>query len=192
MGLQLEGIVNGERMTVIRKLQQRWTRRRFRTAEKSWAIFFLRSFKIVAPAFCSSASSRHFSKESASPAFSGAQGAATGTMATFARPVASAIAGINFDVYSDEDIKAISVKRIHNTPTLDSFNNPVPGGLYDPAMGALLDHACVFRPPLSSPAAFVQETREITANNIQLHDMSFEYLVLYWSPRTHRTSGTCV
>ncbi|KAL4914939.1 hypothetical protein BDW62DRAFT_135421 [Aspergillus aurantiobrunneus] len=63
-------------------------------------------------------------------------------MATFARPVASAIAGINFDVYSDEDIKAISVKRIHNTPTLDSFNNPVPGGLYDPALGAWGDHVC--------------------------------------------------
>lgn len=61
-------------------------------------------------------------------------------MANFARPVASSIAGVDFQVYSDEDIKAISVKRIHNTPTLDSFNNPVPGGLYDPAMGAWGDH----------------------------------------------------
>ncbi|KAI2831338.1 hypothetical protein CBS147343_3907 [Aspergillus niger] len=63
-------------------------------------------------------------------------------MTTFARPVASSIAGIEFGVYNDEDIKAISVKRIHNTPTLDSFNNPVPGGLYDPAMGAWGDHVC--------------------------------------------------
>ncbi|KKK14769.1 hypothetical protein P175DRAFT_0522137 [Aspergillus ochraceoroseus IBT 24754] len=63
-------------------------------------------------------------------------------MATFARPVASSISGIDFGVYSDEDIKAISVKRIHNTPTLDSFNNPVPGGLYDPALGAWGDHVC--------------------------------------------------
>ncbi|KAL5334658.1 hypothetical protein BJX70DRAFT_377559 [Aspergillus crustosus] len=63
-------------------------------------------------------------------------------MATFARPVASAIGGINFDIYSDVDVRAISVKRIHNTPTLDSFNNPVPGGLYDPAMGAWGDHVC--------------------------------------------------
>jgi hypothetical protein len=61
-------------------------------------------------------------------------------MATFARPVASSISGIEFGVYSDEDIKSISVKRIHNTPTLDSFNNPVPGGLYDPALGAWGDH----------------------------------------------------
>ncbi|KAI9370808.1 hypothetical protein BJX61DRAFT_513951 [Aspergillus egyptiacus] len=63
-------------------------------------------------------------------------------MATFARPVASSISGINFETLSDEDIRAISVKRIHNTPTLDSFNNPVPGGLYDPALGAWLDHVC--------------------------------------------------
>lgn len=32
------------------------------------------------------------------------------------------------------------MKRIHNTPTLDSFNNPVPGGLYDPALGSWGDH----------------------------------------------------
>lgn len=62
------------------------------------------------------------------------------TMATFARPVASSIAGVDFNVYSDEEIKKLSVKRIQNTPTLDSFNNPVPGGLYDPAMGAWGDH----------------------------------------------------
>lgn len=64
-------------------------------------------------------------------------------MATFARPVASSISGINFEVHSDEDIRAISVKRVHNTPTLDSFNNPVPGGLYDPALGAWGDHVYV-------------------------------------------------
>lgn len=62
------------------------------------------------------------------------------TMATFTRPIASSIAGVDFNVYTDEEIKRLSVKRIHNTPTLDSFNNPVPGGLYDPAMGAWGDH----------------------------------------------------
>lgn len=66
------------------------------------------------------------------------------TMATFARPVASSISGVEFTVFSDEEIKKLSVKRIHNTPTLDSFNNPVPGGLYDPAMGAWGDHMYVF------------------------------------------------
>ncbi|BDD64349.1 hypothetical protein MPDQ_000327 [Monascus purpureus] len=63
-------------------------------------------------------------------------------MANFARPVPSSIAGVDFGFYSNEEIKAISVKRIHNTPTLDSFNNPIPGGLYDPALGAWGDHVC--------------------------------------------------
>ncbi|KAF9890317.1 hypothetical protein FE257_005983 [Aspergillus nanangensis] len=60
----------------------------------------------------------------------------------FARPIASSIAGVDFGVYTEQDVRATSVKRIHNTPTLDSFNNPVPGGLYDPAMGAWGDHVC--------------------------------------------------
>lgn len=61
-------------------------------------------------------------------------------MTSFTKPVSSSIGGLEFGFLSDEDIKAISVKRIHNTPTLDSFNNPVPGGLYDPALGAWEDH----------------------------------------------------
>ena len=61
-------------------------------------------------------------------------------MASFTRPVASSIAGIDFGVLSNEEIKAVSVKRIYNTPSLDSFNNPVPGGLYDTALGAWGDH----------------------------------------------------
>lgn len=61
-------------------------------------------------------------------------------MANFARPVSSSITGVDFGVLTDTEIKALSVKRIHNTPTLDSFNNPVPGGLYDPALGAWGDH----------------------------------------------------
>ncbi|KAL1866279.1 hypothetical protein Plec18167_009119 [Paecilomyces lecythidis] len=63
-------------------------------------------------------------------------------MATFTKPVASSIAGIDFGVLSSEEIRATSVKRIHNTPALDSFNNPVPGGLYDLALGAWGDHVC--------------------------------------------------
>ncbi|EER26659.1 DNA-directed RNA polymerase II largest subunit, putative [Coccidioides posadasii C735 delta SOWgp] len=63
-------------------------------------------------------------------------------MASFTRPVSSTISGVDFEVLSDNEIKSVSVKRIHNTPTLDSFNNPVPGGLYDPALGAWGDHIC--------------------------------------------------
>ncbi|WEW54914.1 DNA-directed RNA polymerase [Emydomyces testavorans] len=63
-------------------------------------------------------------------------------MASFTRPVSSTIRGVDFEILSNDEIKSISVKRIHNTPTLDSFNNPVPGGLYDPALGAWGDHVC--------------------------------------------------
>lgn len=64
-------------------------------------------------------------------------------MSSFAIPVSSSIGGIDFGVMSDEEIKAVSVKRIYNTPSLDSFNNPVPGGLYDAALGAWGDHMYV-------------------------------------------------
>ncbi|KAK2870553.1 hypothetical protein FQN49_003107 [Arthroderma sp. PD_2] len=57
-------------------------------------------------------------------------------MSSFAIPISSSIGGIDFGVMSDEEIQAVSVKRIYNTPSLDSFNNPVPGGLYDAALGA--------------------------------------------------------
>ena len=57
-------------------------------------------------------------------------------MANFARPVTSSIEGIDFGILTDEEIRAISVRRIHCTPTFDSFNSPTPGGLYDPALGA--------------------------------------------------------
>lgn len=61
-------------------------------------------------------------------------------MALFARPVPSSIGGIEFGVFDEAEINKISVLRVQNTPTLDSFNNPVPGGLYDPALGAWGDH----------------------------------------------------
>ncbi|OAX83041.1 hypothetical protein ACJ72_02603 [Emergomyces africanus] len=63
-------------------------------------------------------------------------------MASFTRPISSSIGEVDFGVLSNEEIKTISVKRICNTPTLDSLNNPVPGGLYDPALGAWGDHVC--------------------------------------------------
>lgn len=71
-------------------------------------------------------------------------------MASFTRPVFSSIGEVDFGFMSDEEIKRVSVKRIYNTPTLDSFNNPVPGGLYDPAMGAWGDHMYADENPLHS------------------------------------------
>lgn len=51
-------------------------------------------------------------------------------------PVPSAIDSVDFDFLTPAEIKAISVKRIENPTTFDSLLNPIPGGLYDPALGA--------------------------------------------------------
>ncbi|RMD40401.1 hypothetical protein DV735_g4715, partial [Chaetothyriales sp. CBS 134920] len=61
-----------------------------------------------------------------------------------ALPLASATTGVDFGRLSADEIRRISVKRINATPALDSMLGPVPGGLYDPAMGALaaLDKNC--------------------------------------------------
>lgn len=53
------------------------------------------------------------------------------------QPVSSWIDNVEFVFMSKEDILATSVKRIENPQTFDSLLNPVPGGLYDPALGAL-------------------------------------------------------
>lgn len=42
-----------------------------------------------------------------------------------------------FSFYTAEEIKKISVKRILTTASLDVLGNPIPGGLYDPAMGPI-------------------------------------------------------
>ena len=52
------------------------------------------------------------------------------------QPVASAVESVEFTFLSAEEIKAISVGRIQNEQTFDTLNNPVPGGLYDPALGS--------------------------------------------------------
>lgn len=51
-------------------------------------------------------------------------------------PVSSAIDSVDFDFLTPTEIKSISVKRIENPTTFDSLLNPIPGGLYDPALGA--------------------------------------------------------
>lgn len=51
--------------------------------------------------------------------------------------VSSTIAGVDFGFLTAEEIKSYSVKRIVNPTTFDSLLNPVPGGLYDHALGSL-------------------------------------------------------
>lgn len=53
-----------------------------------------------------------------------------------AQPVSSTIESVEFTFLSADEIRSISVKRIDNETTFDSLLNPVPGGLYDPALGS--------------------------------------------------------
>lgn len=55
------------------------------------------------------------------------------------QPIASHIGSVEFGLLSSEEILALSVKRVVNSTTFDSLLHPVPGGLYDPALGALED-----------------------------------------------------
>ncbi|GAB7347551.1 hypothetical protein MBLNU459_g4442t1 [Dothideomycetes sp. NU459] len=58
------------------------------------------------------------------------------------QPVASAIASVEFGFLASDEIRALSVKRITNPTTFDTLLNPVPGGLYDAALGHFGDNAC--------------------------------------------------
>ncbi|KFY46066.1 hypothetical protein V494_00630 [Pseudogymnoascus sp. VKM F-4513 (FW-928)] len=58
------------------------------------------------------------------------------------QPVSSAIGSVDFAFLSQDEIKSLSVKAIQNPTTFDTLLNPVPGGLYDPALGAWGDIQC--------------------------------------------------
>jgi DNA-directed RNA polymerase I subunit RPA1 len=53
-----------------------------------------------------------------------------------AQPVGSSLESVEFTFLSADEIRSISVKRIENDSTFDNLLNPVPGGLYDPALGS--------------------------------------------------------
>jgi DNA-directed RNA polymerase beta' subunit len=58
-------------------------------------------------------------------------------MSKYPNPLASSLRDVEFSRLSADEIKKISVKRIHVTPTFDTLGGAVPGGLYDPALGAV-------------------------------------------------------
>ncbi|KAI0418635.1 hypothetical protein F5X98DRAFT_106601 [Xylaria grammica] len=58
------------------------------------------------------------------------------------QPISSAIDSVEFDFLTPAEIRAISVKKIENPTTFDSLLNPIPGGLYDPALGSWGDSTC--------------------------------------------------
>ncbi len=53
-----------------------------------------------------------------------------------AQPVGSGLESVEFTFLSADEIRSISVKRVENDNTFDNLLNPVPGGLYDPALGS--------------------------------------------------------
>lgn len=57
------------------------------------------------------------------------------------QPIASYIGSVDFGFLSSVEIKTISVKKIQNPTTFDDLLNPVPGGLYDAALGAWAGNA---------------------------------------------------
>lgn len=57
------------------------------------------------------------------------------------QPIASSIGSVDFGLLSPEEIRAISVKQIHNPTTFDTLLHPTPGGLHDLALGAFGDNA---------------------------------------------------
>ena len=65
------------------------------------------------------------------------------------QPVASSVESVEFTFLSTEEIRAASVRRIENDSTFDTLLNPVPGGLYDPALGSWGDSLYVL--PLGVP-----------------------------------------
>lgn len=62
------------------------------------------------------------------------------TSMNISQPIASYIGSVDFGFLSSEDIRALSVKRIQNPTTFNTLLHPVPGGLYDTALGAWSDN----------------------------------------------------
>ena len=63
-------------------------------------------------------------------------------MFNIAAPVSESIDAVSFSFLSSAEIKRLSVKKIYNPNTFDTLLHPVPGGLYDAALGAFLDNRC--------------------------------------------------
>ncbi|KAH6877351.1 hypothetical protein B0T10DRAFT_566373 [Thelonectria olida] len=59
-----------------------------------------------------------------------------------AQPIVSGVEAVEFEFLSPKEIRSMSVKRIENDSTFDNLLNPVPGGLYDPALGSWGDSPC--------------------------------------------------
>ena len=63
----------------------------------------------------------------------------TRTMGTLDVPFHQ-LTGVSFSLYSNEEIRKLSVKEITNPVSLDVLLHPTYGGLYDPALGKASSH----------------------------------------------------
>jgi DNA-directed RNA polymerase I subunit RPA1 len=45
------------------------------------------------------------------------------------------VSAVSFGFYSEEEIRALAVKQITSEATFDAMGLPLPGGVYDPALG---------------------------------------------------------
>jgi DNA-directed RNA polymerase I subunit RPA1 len=53
------------------------------------------------------------------------------------RPVVSKlVSGVSFSFFDEDEVKKQSVIKLVSTAKFDSLQQPLPGGLYDPAMGS--------------------------------------------------------
>lgn len=50
------------------------------------------------------------------------------------------VAGVSFSFFGDDEVRRLSVVRLTSPIARDNLGAPVPGGLYDPAMGPLEMH----------------------------------------------------
>jgi DNA-directed RNA polymerase I subunit RPA1 len=71
------------------------------------------------------------------------------------QPVASYVESVEFGFLTSRDIKDLSVKRVQNPTTFDTLLHPVPGGLYDAALGAWSDNPLVYESLSFSDSAII-------------------------------------
>eukprot|EP00729_Bicosta_minor_P021889 gene21889-6495_t len=47
------------------------------------------------------------------------------------------VCGVSFSAYTEDEIRNLSIKTLHNPDSFDMMGHPMSGGLYDPAMGPI-------------------------------------------------------
>jgi RNA polymerase Rpb1, domain 1 len=61
----------------------------------------------------------------------------TGVVPLEAQVIGASLHGVGFGFYSDNEAQSLSVCALTNPQTFDVLGNPLPGGLYDPALGPI-------------------------------------------------------